>query len=98
MGSSRIERLPFNGRAVDALATLEGRFVNWPVVYTLNGGASVYVGETGDAAKRLKNHLATPEKRALGDARLVLDERFNKSACLDLESHLINWFAGDGNL
>ncbi|MDX6587677.1 MAG: uncharacterized protein QOI31_2150 [Solirubrobacterales bacterium] len=97
MGSSRIERLPFNERAIDALATLEGRFVNWPVVYTLNGGTSVYVGETGDAAKRLKDHLATPEKRALGEARIVLDDKFNKSACLDLESRLINWFAGDGN-
>lgn len=97
MGNSRIERLPFNGRAIDALATLEGRFVNWPVVYTLNGGVSVYVGETGDAAKRLRNHLATPGKRSLSEARIVFHDEFNKSACLDLESHLINWFAGDGS-
>ncbi|WP_319592670.1 GIY-YIG nuclease family protein [Protaetiibacter intestinalis] len=28
--------------------------------------------------------------------RVVIDDTFNKSACLDLESHLIRWFAGDG--
>ncbi len=28
--------------------------------------------------------------------RVVIDETFNKSACLDLESHLIRWLAGDG--
>lgn len=97
MGNSRIELLPFTERAVDALGMLGGRLTNWPVVYTLNGGASVYVGETGDAAKRLKSHLATSSKRSLSQARVVLDDEFNKSACLDLESHLINWFAGDGN-
>ncbi|WP_333909629.1 DNA/RNA helicase domain-containing protein [Pseudoclavibacter terrae] len=29
-------------------------------------------------------------------ARIILDDTFNKSVCLDLESHLIRWFAGDG--
>ncbi|MEV7767084.1 DNA/RNA helicase domain-containing protein [Microbacterium sp. Kw_RZR3] len=28
--------------------------------------------------------------------RVVIDDTFNKSACLDLESHLIRWLAGDG--
>jgi DUF2075 family protein len=97
MSNSRIKLIPFTERAVDALVKLGARFTNWPVVYTLNGGTSVYVGETGDAANRLKSHLASPSKQALSKARIVLDDEFNKSACLDLESHLINWFAGDGN-
>lgn len=97
MGNSRIEPLLFTERGVDALGMLGARFTNWPVVYTLNGGASVYVGETGDAANRLKSHLASPSKQSMSKARIVIDEEFNKSVCLDLESHLINWFAGDGN-
>jgi hypothetical protein len=28
--------------------------------------------------------------------RVVIDETFNKSVCLDLESHLIRWLSGDG--
>lgn len=93
----RVEPIRFSRRGVEALALLDDeRLFNWPVVYTLDGDRSVYVGETGDAIKRLKDHLASPAKRGLRDARIVVGERFNKSVCLDLESHLINLFAGDG--
>lgn len=97
MSTFRVERLRFTAREVDTLGMRDPQLSNWPVVYTLNGGASVYVGETGDAASRLKSHLTAPEKQHLTEARIVLDDEFNKSACLDLESHLINWLAGDGN-
>ncbi len=97
MSSYRVEPVRFSGRGVEALALLgDERLSNWPVVYTLDGDRSVYVGETGDALKRLKDHLASPSKRDLRDVRIVIGERFNKSVCLDLESHLINLFAGDG--
>ncbi|WP_336510686.1 DNA/RNA helicase domain-containing protein [Microbacterium luteum] len=60
------------------------------------GAASVYVGETVNAASRMRQHLANPTKDGLRSVRVVFDETFNKSACLDLESHLIRWLAGDG--
>jgi len=71
------------------------------VVYVLDGGAtrgaaSVYVGETVNAASRMRQHLANPTKDGLRSVRVVFDETFNKSVCLDLESHLIRWLAGDG--
>lgn len=74
----------------------DDRLSNWPVVYTLDSGRSIYVGETGDAIKRLKDHLASPGKQGLRNARIVVGDTFNKSVCLDLESRLINLFAGDG--
>lgn len=97
MSSFRIEAVRFSPRGVEASALLEDeRLTNWPVVYTLDGERSVYVGETGDALSRLKNHLASAEKQELRDARIVIGDEFNKSVCLDLESRLINLFAGDG--
>lgn len=96
MGSFRVERIPLTKRGVEAFERLDDpSLTNWPVVYTLNGGSSVYVGESGDALKRLRDHLVSPSKRALSQARVVIDAEFNKSACLDLESRLINLFAGD---
>ncbi|VXB99774.1 DNA/RNA helicase domain-containing protein [Pseudoclavibacter sp. 8L] len=71
------------------------------MVYVLDGprGArrgSVYVGQTISAESRLTQHLASQTKAGLRSARVILDDTFNKSVCLDLESHLIRWFAGDG--
>ena len=97
MTGFRVEPARFSGRGVEALARIgDERLINWPVVYTLDSGRSVYVGETGDVIKRLKDHLTSPAKHGLRDARIVIGEKFNKSVCLDLESHLINLFAGDG--
>lgn len=96
MGSFRVEPIPFSQRGVEAFGRInDERFTNWPVVYTLNGGKSVYVGETGDALKRLREHLTVRGKQSLSAARVVVDDEFNKSACLDLESYLINLLAGD---
>jgi len=74
------------------------RHRNWPVVYTLTNTNEVYVGETVNAAARMRQHLDATEKQHLQEVRIILDDTFNKSACLDLESHLIRWFSGDGRL
>ncbi|CAI9387763.1 DNA/RNA helicase domain-containing protein [Microbacterium sp. T2.11-28] len=97
-----IERLDFTHRAVANWAVGDERRANWPVVYILDnvdssGLPSVYVGETVSAASRMRQHLQNPSKAGFRRVRVVIDERFNKSACLDLESHLIRWLAGDGN-
>ncbi|KAI9658987.1 MAG: hypothetical protein M1821_001947 [Bathelium mastoideum] len=80
---------------------------NWPVVYVLDDGQhvrqnnpnrlrDVYVGESLNAVGRLRQHLETPAKQHLKNIRVIIDEKFNKSVCLDLESYLIKMMAGDG--
>jgi DUF2075 family protein len=96
MTSFEIEHMTFNSRTVDALKNRDPRLVNWPVVYILNNQEDIYVGESLRAMKRLEQHLSRREKHRLNRVRIVLDDTFNKSACLDLESFLIRLFAGDG--
>ncbi|GGC84914.1 hypothetical protein GCM10011512_09710 [Tersicoccus solisilvae] len=64
-------------------------------MYTLNGQNEVYVGESLNAAARLKQHIAAGRSH-LRVVRVLIDSTFNKSVCLDLESFLIRMFAGDG--
>ncbi|UYN84442.1 MAG: DUF2075 domain-containing protein [Microcella sp.] len=106
MTSFEIQRVPFDKHAVRAWAKDDPRRRNWPVVYLLESGRGgrpsggfddVYVGETLNAEARMLQHLDNDEKReALAEIRVVLDDRYNKSVCLDLESHLIRLLAGDG--
>ena len=97
MTSFRIERLPFDADALSVWAGSDERNNNWPVVYTLSADNAIYVGETTNAANRLQQHLVTAEKKNLKRVRIVFNEKFNKSVCLDLESHLIRYFHADGN-
>lgn len=96
MTGFEIERLPFADAQVQAWANAHPKAANWPVVYTLNGGGDVYVGESLNMANRARQHRAAPEKQHLESMRVVMDPTFNKSVCLDLESYLIGLFSGDG--
>jgi DUF2075 family protein len=95
MTDSTIEPIPFDSDAVRAWGDSHPRHTNWPVVYTIFDDKAIYVGETTSAATRLKQHLANPQKAHLVHARVVVDETFNTSVCLDLESQLIAYFAAD---
>ncbi|MCW2288177.1 DNA/RNA helicase domain-containing protein [Leucobacter luti] len=64
----------------------------------MNSDTEVYVGESINAEGRMRQHLDSEAKQGLKTVRVVLDETFNKSACLDLESFLIRMFSGDGTL
>ncbi|KQP70622.1 AAA family ATPase [Microbacterium sp. Leaf288] len=97
-----IERLDFTTPAISTWASGDERRTNWPVVYVLDSAGSpdapsVYVGETVSAVSRMRQHIQNPSKAGFRRVRVVIDETFNKSACLDLESHLIRWLAGDGH-
>lgn len=97
MTGFKVERLPFTFDAVNARRR-DDRLSNWPVVYALDGENDIYVGETLNAIARMRQHMDVDSKRHLRGVRIVIDETFNKSVCLDLESHLIRWFSGDGQL
>ncbi|MGF6824582.1 DUF2075 family protein/predicted GIY-YIG superfamily endonuclease [Microbacterium sp. ZKA21] len=92
-----IRRVRFERTHVDAWAEQDPQHTNWPVVYVIDGTRKLYVGETTRAHKRIRQHLDGPKRNeGLDSIRVVVDPTFNKSACLDLESHLIRWFSGDG--
>ena len=96
MTSSRIHRVSFDRDSLAAWAATDPRSANWPVVYTIDGLRHVYVGETIHVLSRMRKHLARGDRNHLTSARVVIDEMFNKSVCLDLESFLIKRFSGDG--
>jgi DUF2075 family protein len=96
MTSFRIEELAFDAVQISEWALLDPRYRNWPVVYALDGSDEIYVGESLNVAARFRQHLSSTHKQQLAKARVILDETFNKSACLDLESYLIRLLAGDG--
>lgn len=96
MTSFRIERLNLTAEQVRLWGERDVRHHNWPVVYALHGSSQVYVGESLNAATRFRQHLASEDRGKLGTAHVVIDDRFNKSVCLDLESFLIRLLAGDG--
>ena len=93
---SRFQDLAFDRDDVETWRDPRGRHQNWPVVYLLHDKARIYVGETTRARARFRQHLEDPEKTGLTEIRVVINEEFNKSACLDLEARLISWFHADG--
>lgn len=107
MMNSKIARLKFSKPAVTTWKFHDEKHGDWPVVYILDDGRDaavqstpnrlrdIYVGESLNAAGRLRQHLETPAKQHLKSIRVIIDERFNKSVCLDLESYLIKMLAGD---
>lgn len=96
MTGYRIEGFPFKLEAITSWGINNERSDNWPVVYTLSSEGEIYVGETINAEARLGQHLHSSSKKTLRHVQIILNDTFNKSVCLDLESHLIRYFAADG--
>lgn len=102
MTSFRVERFGFSKADVSAWGQVDPAHSNWPVVYVIDDERrpprkqrAVYVGETLSAVGRMRQHLESKKGLDLTTVRVVIDETFNKSVCLDLESHLIRWLDGD---
>ena len=103
MTGFKIEEFEFTSGSVRELPRAS-KLSNWPVVYVLNSPpegrstrGSIYLGETRNFSSRMRQHLDNKEKQEkLKTIRVVLDDTFNKSVCLDLESYLIKYAAGDG--
>ena len=96
MTSYNIERFAFDQKSVVTWGKADPVGINWPVVYTISNDNEIYVGETLNATSRLHQHLASSSKSGLRHVQIILNSKFNKSVCLDLESHLIKYFAADG--
>lgn len=96
MTGFRIRQVPFNTKSIGQLSLETEELSNWPVVYTLNDKQQIYIGETTNVEMRMRQHLQSEERQKLKLATVILDATYNKSACLDLESHLISYFHADG--
>ena len=96
--SFQIKNYSFDQSTINNLATADHLEENWPVVYQIYNNQQIYIGETTNLKNRMNQHLANVEKSSLkhGSLKVVFDETFNKSAALDLESYLIQYFSGDG--
>lgn len=95
----QIRNYLFDSNAVCSLAAnnhLEEE--NWPVVYQIHNDSEIYIGETTNLKNRMSQHLMDERKMSLrnGCIKVVFDDTFNKSAALDLESYLIQYFSADG--
>lgn len=96
MTSFEITRFPLDDETPAKLRNADARYADWPVVYILNNDRQVYVGETANAARRMSEHRKDAVKSQLEHLRIVLDDGFHKSVCLDLESYLTRYLHGNG--
>ncbi len=92
--NSDIHTFPFKKDQFDQIGKYHfGK--NWPVVYLIEDGKEIYIGETTDAYKRSKQHAENPERAKLKNIHIITDEEYNKSAALDIESLLIQHVIAD---
>ncbi|TCI42945.1 DUF2075 domain-containing protein [Exiguobacterium sp. SH3S2] len=88
--------LAFEKNSLDAIDR-SADYLNYPVIYILNGQKEAYIGETVHFQKRMKQHLKLKqaERKNVDQINLVKHETFNRSATFHLETKLINYFLGD---
>ncbi|NHN24955.1 DUF2075 domain-containing protein [Flavobacterium jejuense] len=93
-----IKKFDFDFNLVNEFNTIHQVKDLWPVVYILSDESvnEAYVGETTDAYARMSSHLKNNIKKKLTAVHLILSDKFNKSATLDIESNLIKYISGDG--
>jgi hypothetical protein len=92
---SQIKTLPFKKDQFDQIRSYNfGQ--NWPVVYLIEDGREIYIGETINAFGRSNQHYENPQRQKLERIHIVTDEEYNKSAALDIESSLIQYMSAEG--
>lgn len=71
---------------------------NWPMLYILENGRNVYIGQSLNVTGRMLQHKANPEKISQKFKRVhfIYSEEFNLSVLLDYEAQLIRMTAADG--
>lgn len=97
MTDFEIWEMPFQASEFGNQPGKDVRRNNWPIVYTINGAKEIYIGESVNGDTRMLQHIANPAREPLTQVKYVIDGKFNKSACLDLEAHLIQYFQADEN-
>ncbi len=73
----------------------EPHLLNWPMLYILENGKKVYVGESTNVTERMKQHKANPDKKQFNKVHFIYSEKFNQSVTFDFESKLIQFISAD---
>ncbi len=89
-----IESWEFKENSLNQISNSE-EFLNYPVIYVLNGSKEAYIGETVYFKKRMRSHIKSKDRKNLEKMHLIKHEEFNRSATFHLETKLINYFIGD---
>ncbi|WP_194841517.1 DUF2075 domain-containing protein [Sporosarcina obsidiansis] len=92
MSAIEILTWPFQQSAMNQINNKQD-FLNYPVIYILNGKKEAYIGETVYFKKRMQAHLKS--RKNMNEVNLIKHEQFNRSATFHLETKLINYFLGD---
>jgi DUF2075 family protein/DNA replication protein DnaC len=91
---AQIETFSFERNKFDQIRSYSfGR--NWPVVYLIENGKEIYIGETTNAYGRSNQHYENPERQRLERIHIITDGEYNKSATLDIESSLIQYMSAE---
>lgn len=69
---------------------------NWPMLYILENGDKVYIGESTNVTERMRQHYQNPEKKIFNQVHFIYSDQFNQSVTFDYESKLIQFIAADG--
>ena len=92
-----IKKVLFSKKGIDEIGKYHfGR--NWPVIYLLENGREIYIGQTNNAHKRSLDHHKNPIRKGMNNIHVISDEKYNKSAVLDIESLLIQHMSADGSM
>lgn len=68
---------------------------NWPMLYMLEGGKKIYIGQSNRFNLRMKEHRRDSGKSFAQIVRMIYSEEFNISTTLDYESKLIQYIFAD---
>lgn len=68
---------------------------NWPMLYLLENGKKIYVGQSNRIPSRMEEHKNNQEKKLFKMIHMIHSKKFNLSATLDYESKLIQLIAAD---
>ena len=68
---------------------------NWPMLYLLENGKQMYVGESTHAKTRMTQHSSNEEKRIFNKVHFIYSTYFNQSVTFDYESKLIQYIVAD---
>lgn len=92
MSAIEVISWPFKQESISQINNTE-QYLNYPVIYVLNGNKEAYIGETVYFKNRMKAHLKA--RKNIDQINLIKHEKFNRSATFHLETKLINYFLGD---